>query len=228
MQNRDYYVVLGVPEHATPGEIRRAYHARVRHAHPDVNTQGHRETVLLNSAYETLSNPHKRAAYDRWLSTSLPPEVHVHRVVRRRPAWHRILLGLAVVVVIYPLAITAWPGADAEAQDAKARSLVRTAVLDLEAATRWEPRQTFDTDTLPALLRGIALSITFVPSSVPGGGWAQAAKNEVAVGGESSSYWAASVSETGSRFVIIVNRPASGGSYFVYLVEKDGETFRGW
>jgi len=228
VQNRDYYLVLGVPEHATPGEIRRAYHARVRHAHPDVNAQGHKETVLLNLAYETLSNPLKRAAYDRRLPTPLPPDVRVDRVVQKHPLSRRVALGLAVVAAIYLVVTTAGPGSGAQAQDATAQSLVRTTVIALETATRWEPWRTFDTDTLAALLPGIAPSITFVPSSVPGGEWGQAAKNQVAVGGADFGYWAASVSETDSRFMIIVNRPASGGSFSVYSVEKNGETFLGW
>lgn len=65
MEN-DYYVVLGIPYNATQDEIRSAYFGFARVLHPDVNPDPSvREMFLLvKKAYETLSNPKKKADYD--------------------------------------------------------------------------------------------------------------------------------------------------------------------
>ncbi len=67
----DYYKELGITRDATPVEIRRAYHKHVRQTHPDTRN-GAVETALFlkaQEAYEVLSNPEKRAEYNK----SLPP-----------------------------------------------------------------------------------------------------------------------------------------------------------
>jgi curved DNA-binding protein CbpA len=62
----DYYALLHVPIGASTPEIKRAYRRLVRQYHPDVNAQVQDAQIKhLNEAYEILSNPGKRAAYDR-------------------------------------------------------------------------------------------------------------------------------------------------------------------
>ena len=65
---RDYYEVLGVSQTASEVEIKRAFRARAREYHPDVNKDHGAETQFkeVNEAYEVLSDQTKRAAYDRF------------------------------------------------------------------------------------------------------------------------------------------------------------------
>ncbi len=65
---RDYYEVLGVSREATPEDIKRARRRLARQYHPDVNKDPDAETRIkeINEAYEVLSDPDRRAAYDRF------------------------------------------------------------------------------------------------------------------------------------------------------------------
>ncbi|CAB5240915.1 unannotated protein [freshwater metagenome] len=62
----DFYDVLGVERNSSADEIKRAYRKLARELHPDVNpdplTQDRFKDVT--AAYETLSDPQKRANYD--------------------------------------------------------------------------------------------------------------------------------------------------------------------
>ncbi|HTX60253.1 MAG TPA: molecular chaperone DnaJ [Verrucomicrobiae bacterium] len=69
MPTRDYYETLGVARDATGDDIKRAYRALARKHHPDVSedksfAEGHFKEI--NEAYEVLSDPTKRAQYDRF------------------------------------------------------------------------------------------------------------------------------------------------------------------
>lgn len=67
------YDQLGLPRDATPDEIRHAYRQLVLRLHPDTNVnKGETELFIdLQQAYECLSDPKKKAEYDR----QLPPDL---------------------------------------------------------------------------------------------------------------------------------------------------------
>ncbi len=65
---RDYYEVLGVGRTADAVAVKRAYRTLARKYHPDVNREDGTEERFkeINEAYEVLSDPERRATYDRF------------------------------------------------------------------------------------------------------------------------------------------------------------------
>ncbi len=63
----DYYELLGVDRKSTPEEVKRAYRKLARTLHPDVNPAADASERFkhVTTAYEVLSDPQKRAVYDR-------------------------------------------------------------------------------------------------------------------------------------------------------------------
>jgi len=65
---RDYYEVLGLKREATEEEIKKAYRKLAFKYHPDRNNEAAAEAQFkeINQAYEVISDPQKRANYDRF------------------------------------------------------------------------------------------------------------------------------------------------------------------
>jgi curved DNA-binding protein len=68
MSDTSYYEALGVPKDATADDIKRAYRKMARKYHPDVNPgpEADAKFKAAGAAYDVLSDPEKRAAYDRF------------------------------------------------------------------------------------------------------------------------------------------------------------------
>lgn len=66
---RDPYEVLGVPRDASEQQVKKAFRALARQLHPDVNAhdpQAEEKFKEAAEAYEILSDPERRATYDRY------------------------------------------------------------------------------------------------------------------------------------------------------------------
>lgn len=86
-RKQDYYSILGVSRDASQEEIKRVYLESAQRLHPDKNVAAGETELFLDvqQAYETLSNPKRRAQYD----ATLPPEEKIslpyeHRFIYSR------------------------------------------------------------------------------------------------------------------------------------------------
>ncbi len=69
MAKRDYYDILGLPKNASDEDIKRAYRNLAKKHHPDANpgdSAAGEKFKELSEAYQVLSDPQKRKAYDTY------------------------------------------------------------------------------------------------------------------------------------------------------------------
>ena len=73
----DFYIVLGLRREASADEVKRAYRRLARRYHPDINPGDERAAAQFDQiveAFETLSDPTRRARYDAGMSVDAPPD----------------------------------------------------------------------------------------------------------------------------------------------------------
>jgi len=80
MSKRDYYEVLGVQKNASEAEIKKAYRRLAMKHHPDRNTGDKSEAAEKSfkeakEAYEVISDPQKRSAYDQFGHAGVDPSM---------------------------------------------------------------------------------------------------------------------------------------------------------
>ncbi|GAA5234401.1 J domain-containing protein [Verticiella sediminum] len=92
MEYKDYYKILGVARDAGADDIKKAYRRLARKYHPDVSKESGAEDKFkeVGEAYEVLSDPQKRAAYDE-----LGPNWRAGQDFRPPPGWREQHPGAA-------------------------------------------------------------------------------------------------------------------------------------
>ena len=89
----NYYKILGISEKSGVPEIKRAYRDLAKKYHPD-HTKGSGEYfIVLNEAYQVLSDPIRRRSHDEYLGISAPftfnfneaPSIRKRNRPERRP-----------------------------------------------------------------------------------------------------------------------------------------------
>src|SRR4051812_12762640 len=93
-QQPDYYELLGVGPGASAADVGQAYRRAARATHPDIHPHDASAAERFRAvtiAYETLSDPKRRASYDRSHPPIGPTAVRI--VARRRPSAAPVHLG---------------------------------------------------------------------------------------------------------------------------------------
>lgn len=111
----DHYRVLGVAPDASGTEIRRRYRELARRLHPDQSGSGSGDGMAtLNEAYRVLSDPARRADYDRSRRSETPtPTVTgtarptIPPVVPARFPWRFVLVlaGVGTIAILVSAAL---------------------------------------------------------------------------------------------------------------------------
>jgi DnaJ-class molecular chaperone len=89
---QDLYQLLGLRRDASPEEIKKAYRELAKRHHPDRTQNNPQDTEIFKAvsvAFATLSNPAKRATYDRELAAT-ERKASPQRRQTRRPVYQEV------------------------------------------------------------------------------------------------------------------------------------------
>jgi molecular chaperone DnaJ len=78
MAKEDYYELLGVPRNASDSDIKKSFRRLAMKYHPDRNTENpdaEEKFKKIKEAYEILSDPKKRSAYDQFGHAGVDPSM---------------------------------------------------------------------------------------------------------------------------------------------------------
>ena len=117
---RDYYEVLGIDRNATEAKIKASFRKLAFKYHPDLNHEDGAEEKFkeLNEAYEVLSNPQKREAYDarqaRYIQPRFTPKPYRQArspaedlvgiiLQKSNPWWAKVLAGIGLYAYLKDL-----------------------------------------------------------------------------------------------------------------------------
>ncbi len=82
LAKKDYYEILGIPKDASPDDVKKAYKELVKKWHPDLHpddkSEAEQKFKEIHEAYEVLSDPQKRAQYDRFGYVGQQPYENVY------------------------------------------------------------------------------------------------------------------------------------------------------
>lgn len=95
---RSYYDVLEIEPHASQDDIRRAYRRLAKSYHPDVSNDPGAGARFreINEANRVLSEPGRRAEYDRTVVTADMHREHEHEKRERYEEWRSAQPGSVV------------------------------------------------------------------------------------------------------------------------------------
>ena len=88
-RQKDLYRILGINRKADSAKIKKAYRQAAKKYHPDVSPKDEEKFKEVQEAYETLSDPEKKAAYDHEVSRESvprPSSYHYSQPLRPRAA----------------------------------------------------------------------------------------------------------------------------------------------
>lgn len=169
----NYYEILEVSQNASKEVLKAAYKSLMQRYHPDRNpgnAEAAKHSVLVTQAYEVLSDPTKRAAYDIELARQLenrnnirdrtlniPASVSLDDT-KREPHW---LLWLLVALVILSVWFV-WPHSEkltGSPELKEAGSLLRGYQSDVQQNKVNERASSIAARTIPAFIRDLDVNL---------------------------------------------------------------------